>query len=177
MNKKTIFLDRDGTLIVDKDYLNDPNLVEFLPNAIAGLKKLKELGYIFIVVTNQSGIFRGLVTEEQMHAIHQRMDIELAKHNLEIAAYYFSPEGPDSKSLMRKPNSGMIEQAIIEHGVDRQNSWMIGDKMSDVEAGHRAKLKTIFLHGKENPRDSNFQMAEYELDDLLQAANQIANKA
>ena len=143
--KPAIFLDRDGTIIVDKNYLNDENLVEFLPDAIAGLKHLQDMGFDLIVVTNQSGVARGLVSEDNLHKIHNRMDKELANYKVKIKGYYYSPHAADSNHPTRKPNPGMIEQAILEHKIDRTKSWMIGDKAIDVGAGINAKVKTIFI--------------------------------
>jgi D-glycero-D-manno-heptose 1,7-bisphosphate phosphatase len=143
--KPAIFLDRDGTIIVDKNYLNDPNQVEFLPQAVEALKELQTMGYKLIVVTNQSGIARGIVSEENLHKIHRRINEFLLPQGITIDAYYFSPHAADSDHPTRKPNPGMIEQAIKDHKVNRAKSWMIGDRMSDVQAGHNAKMRTVLL--------------------------------
>jgi D,D-heptose 1,7-bisphosphate phosphatase len=146
-----IFLDRDGTIIADKVYLNDPKLVEYLPNAIVGLKKFVAMGFKLIVITNQSGIARGLVTETNLIKIHERITADLAREGLRIDGYYHSPHAADSNHPTRKPNPGMIEQAIREHDIDRSRSWMIGDRMGDVGAGFNAQLKTILLTTSQEP--------------------------
>ena len=144
---KAVFFDRDGTLIVDKHYLNDPNDIEYMPGAFTALKKLSDAGYMLIVVTNQSGIPRGKVTEENLHQIHSNMQSEFEKHGFKIEEYYFSPHLPDSDHPTRKPNPGMLLQASEEHSVDLKSSWMIGDKDIDVEAGHRAGARSILFDG------------------------------
>lgn len=142
---KAIFLDRDGTFIIDKHYLNDPDGVEFLPGAIDALKQMVIQGYILIVVTNQSGVFRGLVDEEQLNQIHKRIDQELHQHGIKITQYYVSPHGPDSNHPWRKPNPGMILQGIKDYELDPKSCWMIGDKVSDAEAGVSSGMPSILL--------------------------------
>jgi D-glycero-D-manno-heptose 1,7-bisphosphate phosphatase len=167
-----IFLDRDGTIIVDKVYLNDPSLVEFMPNAIEGLKKFKALGFKLIVVTNQSGIARGLVTTENLEKIHERMTADLAAEGISIDGYYHSPHAAGSNHPTRKPNPGMIEAGIADHDIDRENSWMIGDRMGDVGAGHNAQLKTILLTSSKEQITT--PMPTLTCDDLLDCANFIS---
>lgn len=142
--KKAIFLDRDGTIIVDKNYLNDPEQVEFFPGAAEALKTLQN-DFLLIVVTNQSGIARGLVQVENMHLIHEKMQAVLKHHGVQIAAFYHSPQAADSNHPLRKPNPGMLIQAAKDHRIDLGASYMIGDKPIDVEAGHRAGTKSILI--------------------------------
>ena len=142
--KKAVFLDRDGTIIIDKNYLNDPEQVEFLPGAIEGLQALQK-DFLLIVVTNQSGIARGLVQVENMHLIHEKMQTVLKPHEVQIAAFYFSPHAADSNHPLRKPNPGMLIQAAKDLRIDLSASYMIGDKPIDVEAGHRAGVKSILI--------------------------------
>ena len=172
---KAIILDRDGTIIVDKIYLNDPDKIEYLPNAVAGLRKLRDEGYLFVVATNQSGIPRGIVSLENLHEIHNRIDVYLKSEGINILSYYYAPYMTESNHPMRKPNTGMAELAATEHNIDLKKSWFIGDKMSDVESGHRAGMRSIFLNGTEDPSKSDYKPAELECDDLLQAANFILN--
>ena len=150
---KAIFLDRDGTIIVDKVYLNDPNQIEYLPGVFEALKQLQAAGFIFMIVTNQSGVPRGLVTLENLHEIHRRIQLAFLEHGVEFQEFYYAPYHTDSDHPMRKPNPGMILKGVEDHQVDPQRSWMIGDRMIDVEAGHRAKMKTIMVGPRENPAD------------------------
>ena len=170
---KTIFFDRDGTLIYDKVYLNDPDQIEYLPGAFEALKQLRDGGFQFVIVTNQSGIARGLVTLEKLSEIHARMRAEFLRHGLQFAGIYFSPHAADSNHPSRKPNPGMLLTARDELGLDLSRSWMIGDRMGDVEAGHRAGCKTVLLAGAEVPSDSSFAPPTIFAHDLLTAAAEI----
>lgn len=164
--RKAVFLDRDGTIIVDKVYLNDPTGVEFFPGAIQALAELQRAGFLLIVVTNQSGIARGLVTEENLQAIHEQMQALLKSHGVSIDAFYHSPHAANSHHPMRKPNPGMLDQAAKEHRISLSESFMIGDKPIDVEAGHRAGTKSILL-SDEIPETCS---PEYVTADLTAAA-------
>ncbi len=171
---KSVFLDRDGTIIVDKVYLNDPDQIEFLPNAIQGLKSFVEMGFKLYVATNQSGVPRGKVTLEILHEIHRSIGEACNNHGIQIEKFYYAPYMTDSNHPMRKPNPGMLLEAGKEFGVDFKNSWMIGDKMIDVEAGHAAGARSILLTtSKEDPSKSNFTPPEYVAQDLLDCANFI----
>lgn len=143
--KSAILLDRDGTIIVDKNYLNSPDGVEFLPHAIEGLKAMAAKGYLLIVVTNQSGVARGLVQEENLQRIHKKMDEVLAQHGVKISAYYYNTAAADSDHPDRKPNPGMLLAAVRDHQLDPKKCWMIGDRKGDIEAGQRAQMRTIFI--------------------------------
>jgi len=172
---KAIILDRDGTIIVDKLYLNDPNKIEYLPHAFDGLQKFRDAGYIFVVATNQSGVPRGIVSLENLHEIHRRMDVKLKSEGIDVLSFYYAPYMTESGHPMRKPGIGMAELAAKEHNIDLTKSWFIGDKMSDVESGHRAGMKSIFIKGTEDPAKSDYAPAELECDNLLQAAEFIIN--
>ncbi len=155
--RKIIFFDRDGTLIIDKIYLNDPEGIEYLPGVFDGLKKLKSQGYSFIIVTNQSGVARNLVTIENLEKIHQNMKRDFAEHDIEILAFYYAPYSVESNHWMRKPNPGMIELGLKEFDGDRNQSWMVGDRMTDIEAGLKSQLRTAFINGTESPSTSVFK--------------------
>ncbi len=171
--KKTVFFDRDGTLIVNQHYLNDPELIVYLPHCMEALTLLRDNGFQFVMVTNQSGIAKGIVQVENMHEIHRRMIAKFREHGIEFAGIYFSPHASDSNHEMRKPNAGMLLQAGRELGVDFSKSWMVGDNMSDVEAGHRAGCRAVLLAGGDLSRDSKFAKPEVEADDLMTAAQRM----
>ena len=171
--KKTIFFDRDGTLIVDKNYLNDPDQIEFLPDAFESLRRLRDAGFRLTVVTNQSGMARGLVTLRNLDLIHDRIAEEFARHGVFFSGFYYAPYLPESNHWMRKPNPGLLERAALDHGFDLSLSWMIGDRMTDVEAGHRAGTRTILLHGPDSPELSSFNPPSAHLRGLLKAADFI----
>lgn len=149
--KKAVIFDRDGTLIVDKVYLNDPEQIKFLPETFEGLKILKDMGFVFFVATNQSGIPRGLVQIENLHEIHRRMNAELSEHGLKIEKFYYAPYMTDSNHPMRKPNPGMLLAAAEEYGIDLSQSWMLGDKDVDVLAGQAASCRTIVIKSDHTP--------------------------
>ena len=145
MSQKALLLDRDGTLIIDKNYLNDPKDIEYFPELFENFKKLKQAGFLFIVVTNQSGIPRGLVTEEQMQSIHDQIQKDFKSQGLKITQFYHSPHLPESNHPLRKPNPGMLLEAQKDHHLDLSKCWMIGDKDIDVFAGEKVNSKTLLF--------------------------------
>lgn len=150
--RKVIFLDRDGTINVEKSYLHKWEDFEFEKNAIEGLKELKNLGYEFIVVTNQSGIGRGYYTEEDLVTLNNQMTEKLKEFGIEILECFYCPHHPEKgigkykvDCNCRKPNPGMLLEGIKKYNVDIENSFMIGDKKGDLEAGKKAGLKSILV--------------------------------
>ena len=135
MSKPTIFLDRDGTIIVEKHYLSDPALVELEAGAAQGLKLLCDMGLTLVVVSNQSGIGRGKFSMETAHAMNARVAELLAEHGVSIAGWYMCPHAPGTDCSCRKPLPGMAHQAHEELGVPLAGCYVIGDKRIDVELG------------------------------------------
>ncbi len=150
---------------IDKVYLNDPAKIEYLPNAIEGLQLFRDLGYKLIVVTNQSGIARGLVTLDNLKLIHDIIRENLSQNGIDIAAFYFAPFSVESNHHMRKPNPGMLEAAARDFNLDLTSCLMIGDRETDVAAGITAGCQTVLL----GPSTSESK-AHYICDDLKQAA-------
>jgi D-glycero-D-manno-heptose 1,7-bisphosphate phosphatase len=174
---KAIFLDRDGTIIVDKVYLNDPNQIVYMPNCFEGLKLFRDMGYKIFVVTNQSGMPRGKVDLKNLDEIHRRISFECAKQGIQIEKYYYAPYMTDSSHFSRKPNPGMLMYAHWDFGIDFPNSWMIGDRMTDIEAGHRVGAKSILIKTSgENPADCSYEAPEFVANDLLDCALYIKSK-
>ena len=149
--KKAIFLDRDGTINVEKDYIYKSEDLVFEEGSIEALKTFKNLGYILIVVSNQSGIARGYFTEADLNIFNNNMNEILKKNGVEITEFYCCPHHPDGigkyKKVCecRKPNNKMIEDAIEKYNIDREKSYMIGDKISDIGAGLKSNLKTVLV--------------------------------
>ena len=149
--KKAIFLDRDGTINVEKDYIYKSEDLVFEEGTIEALKTFKNLGYILIVVSNQSGIARGYFTEEDLNIFNNNMNEILKKNGVEITEFYCCPHHPDGigeyKKVCecRKPNNKMIEDAIKKYNIAREKSYMIGDKTSDIGAGLKSNLKTVLV--------------------------------
>lgn len=171
--KKGVFFDRDDTLIIDKVYLNDVKLLEYMPGVFPALKKLKENNFELFIISNQSGIARGLVTEENLNLIHQKMAEDFAKHDIEFAGIYYCPHLPESNHPDRKPNIGMILKGQQEHGIDLKQSWVVGDRMTDVEAGHRAGCKTILLKTFYSRHSDEGRTPHFEATDLISMAEII----
>ena len=154
MKPRAIFLDRDGTLIEDSGYLDAPEKVHLLPGVAEAVRAFSELGFRVIIVSNQSGVARGLFDEETLTAVHDRAAEMLAQEGAHLDAAYYCPflAGDEATvaqyrldSPLRKPQPGMLLQAAEEHDLDLSASWMIGDALSDVEAGARAGCSTILL--------------------------------
>lgn len=145
--QKAVFLDRDGTLIYDEVYLADPSKIRFIPGAIAALRALAARGYALVVISNQSGVARGLIRPEQLAAVHARIDELLAAEGVHLAGAYHCVHGPDDGCDCRKPMPGMILQAARDLGLDLPSSVMIGDKPSDVQAGEAAGARGLLFTG------------------------------
>ena len=149
--EKAIFLDRDGTINVEKDYIYKSEDLVFEEGTIEALKTFKNLGYILIVVSNQSGIARGYFTEKDLNIFNNNMNEILKKNGVGITEFYCCPHHPDGigeyKKVCecRKPNNKMIEEAIKKYNIDREKSYMIGDKTSDIGAGLKSNLKTVLV--------------------------------
>jgi len=133
VKKKTIFLDRDGTIIVDKGYLADPAGVVLLPNAVKGMKLLLDNNFRIIVTTNQSGIARKYLTLKTLAAIHRNMKQQLARHGIKVAEIYYCPHGPHDSCKCRKPEPGMALKAKRKYGINLAETYGAGDKVRDVE--------------------------------------------
>ncbi|MEN2990030.1 HAD family hydrolase [Tistrella sp. BH-R2-4] len=130
--RRVALLDRDGTINLDTGYLADPDRFELLPGAVAGLRRLVDAGFGLVVVTNQSGIARGLIRPDALAAIHQRMRAMLAAHGITIDAIEICPHGPDDGCDCRKPLAGMVTRAAARLGFDPGRAILFGDKPSDI---------------------------------------------
>jgi D-glycero-D-manno-heptose 1,7-bisphosphate phosphatase len=151
--ERAIFADRDGTVIEDVGYISDPDLVRLLPGAAAGLAAVRDLGFRLVVVSNQSGVARKLITDEQARAVHVRFVSELERNGVRLDAVRYCPHGPDDDCPCRKPLPGLLVDAAEDLGLDLTRSFMVGDKPSDIEAGRRAGCTTVLL-AAENGRES-----------------------
>lgn len=154
MANKAVFLDRDGTLNVEKEYVHRIEDWEWIPGAIDALVVLKKAGFLVIVVTNQAGIARGYYTDAEVRHLHARINRELSKHDATIDGFYHCPHHPEfnAKCECRKPMSGMIYKAKHDFDITLDRSWLVGDKASDIHAGLSAGVKPILVltgYGKE----------------------------
>ena len=142
----TLFLDRDGVINVklEERYVRNSNEFEFMQGALVAISKLSKLFKRILIVTNQQGIGKGIMTEDDLNLLHSFMTSEIGKLNGKIDKIYFCPHLDTENCNCRKPNPGMINQAIADFPeIDRQNSYLIGDSDSDIEAGNRVNLNTV----------------------------------
>lgn len=147
--RAAVFLDRDGTIIEDVPYLSDPADIRFLPGAIESLARLRRAGFARVLATNQSGIGRGLFTEARLAEIHAQLEARLAAEGASLDAIYHCPAAPPRDDAPdcpdRKPAPGLLLRGARDLGIDLAASWMVGDKMSDVQAGLAAGCRSILL--------------------------------
>jgi D-glycero-D-manno-heptose 1,7-bisphosphate phosphatase len=159
--RPALFLDRDGTLNADTGYVDRPERVELLPGAAAAVARARALGYLVVVISNQSGVGRGLFGPEAVEQVNARLDELLlqADPDARMDAVYTCPHAPPADGEpgcgCRKPAPGLILKAIRTHHIDPARSWMIGDKPSDVEAGRAAGTRTVLLSEDGGPRGAD----------------------
>lgn len=179
---KAVFLDRDGTLNEERQYLCDPDKLVLIAGVEAGLRKLTVAGFQFFVVTNQSGIGRGYYAETDMHRVNERLAELLAKSGVRFRRIYFAPEAPEAPSRGRKPSPAFLWDARDEFGLDLQSSYMIGDKWIDLECGWNAGVRRSILvrsgYGREVELQSKPGLERaWICDGLEEAADWICNDA
>jgi D,D-heptose 1,7-bisphosphate phosphatase len=190
MTRRAIFLDRDGTIIEDPGYLSDPEQIKLLPGAELAIKSLRQAGYAIVIITNQSGVARGMLTEEKLATIHKTLKAKLADKQAPVDAIYYCPYHPEGtvaefarESDQRKPAPGMLLTAAAEMGLDLAGSWMVGDSPRDVSAGQRAGCRTVrILHPDTRPPElKSPDQEEFQPDatvrNLVEAARIILREA
>jgi D-glycero-D-manno-heptose 1,7-bisphosphate phosphatase len=165
-----VFLDRDGTLMEEVHYCADPALVRVYPGVPEALRKLKRAGFHTFIITNQSGIGRGLITEAQYRAVQKELLRQLGQGTID--ATYFCPDAPGVPSPRRKPEPGMVLEAAADYSLDLSRSFFIGDKTDDIECGRRAGVRAILVltgYGREQSCEPDFTAA-----DLTEAVDWIS---
>ena len=181
--RSAIFLDKDGTLIEDVPYNVDPAQVRYAPGAEAALCRLARLAAPLIVITNQPGIAFGLFAPAALDAVERRVAALFARCGARLAGFYACPHHPRGRvaayacaCLCRKPMPGLLQRAAVDHGVDLERSWFVGDILDDVEAGKRAGCRTVLIdNGNETewsrtPRNAHLRTPEHVVPDLDAAA-------
>ena len=182
MANKAIFLDRDDTLIEDPGYINNPDQVKLIEGAPEALSALKAMDYKLVVISNQSGVARGIVTEQALGEIHKRLEQLLVEKGVSLDRIYYCPFHPDGvipkyrrESEFRKPNPGMLLAAEKDMDIDLKESWMVGNSARDIEAGLRAGCRTIMLAGRTH--EQNLHLGEpnpdYKAVNLKEVVNII----
>lgn len=174
---KAVFLDRDGTINVHVPYLSKVKDFSLYPFAGEAIRRFNENNYKVFIITNQSGVGRGFFSERRLNKIHDKMLEDLRASKAEIDKIYFCTNLPEDQSDFRKPNSGMIIQAINEFDIDPHRSYMIGDRESDIVAGGRAGLKTFLVLTGYGQEESNFTDDwENKPDEIVKNINEASIK-
>ncbi|MDH5655462.1 MAG: HAD family hydrolase [Spirochaetia bacterium] len=170
---KAVFLDRDETLNHDPGYINDPEIIKLKDSAAEGLKLLSDAGYIFFILTNQSGVGRGKILPEQLDAVHKRLLEELEKHSIHIEKIYYCPHVDEDHCTCRKPKSGLLDQALSEYEIDIEKSFLIGDRIRDIIPGEKVRMKGILVFNKIAPSDKIPSNLIFMAENLIDAAGFI----
>lgn len=169
-----VLLDRDGTIIVEKNYLSAVNDLELLPGAVEGLRILHDAGFGLIVVTNQSGIARGKLTLETLAGIHAELERRLAAGGVHIEAFYQCPHLPEDECDCRKPKPLLAERAAADFGFELSRAFVIGDKPCDIDLGKNAGARTILVRtGYGREYEARGVRADFVADDLVEAARWV----
>jgi D-glycero-D-manno-heptose 1,7-bisphosphate phosphatase len=174
--QRAVFLDRDGTINVEKDYLYKIEDFEFIPGAPEAIKSLNQAGFLVVVTTNQSGVARGFYTEDDVMHLHRHIAAELDRYGAHVDVWLYCPHHPSGRGSYalpcncRKPLPGMLQEAAARHDIDLEHSTMIGDKLADIEAGEAAGCRTILVrtgYGRKDEADVGARTIV--CDDLLSA--------
>ncbi len=153
--RPAVFVDRDGTLVVERGYLSDPADLELLPRAVTALRRLAAAGFPVVVVSNQSGVERGLFPASRVHAAMARLRSLLRVHGIELDAIYFCPHRPEAGCACRKPGTALLERAADDLVLSLARSFMVGDKLLDVETAHNARARGVLVrtgYGRDEER-------------------------
>ncbi|UCE37026.1 MAG: D-glycero-beta-D-manno-heptose 1,7-bisphosphate 7-phosphatase [Thermoplasmata archaeon] len=174
MTNKAVFLDRDGTINEEVNYLSKIEQVKILPNSPKAIKLLNENGFKVIVVTNQSGVARGYFSKEDLENVNNHLRDELLNEGAVVDGIYFCPHHPDDGCDCRKPKTGMIVEAKADFDIEVSSSFIVGDKLLDLETGRKMGCKTVLVltgYGKDELKDkNNWEFTpDYIAEDLLDA--------
>ena len=178
--KRAVFLDRDGVLIEEKHYLHKPEDVAMFPGAGLALSQLQAEGFLLVVVTNQAGVGRGYYTLEDVHKVHERVRADYRQFGVEFTHIYVAPEAPHEPNRGRKPSPQFLFEARDTYGIDLSQSFMIGDKLIDLECGWNAGVRQSILirtgYGAKTETETARILSEKNalvVDDLPAAARAI----
>jgi D-glycero-D-manno-heptose 1,7-bisphosphate phosphatase len=168
--QRAVLLDRDGTIIIDHGFLGDPDRVELLPGAAAGLRRLHQRGHLLVIVSNQSGIGRGRISVSQVAQVNAKLAAVLHAAGAPADGSYYCPHAPEDRCSCRKPGIALVTQAARELGFDPANAVVIGDKSSDVELGQRLGAVTMLVSADGRASDGLPATPDFVVPDLTAAA-------
>ena len=174
---KAVFLDRDGTIARDVPYCSRPEDLEILPTVPQAIRLLNQHGFKVVVVTNQSGVARGYFSKEILRNIHDKMLDELARQDANIDAIYYCPHHPDDNCQCRKPKTGLLTQAAMEHNIELSTSFMVGDTEIDIVSGNTVNCKTILVTTGPKRGEDVVTRPDYIAESLLDASQWIIRYA
>lgn len=172
--RPVLFVDRDGVLVVEKDYLGDPAQVELFPGVGAALRSARAAGFTLIGLSNQSGIGRGYFGEAELDRVMQRLDEMLAVENAALDGFFYCPHHPEAGCRCRKPAPGLLEEAAAVVNRDTTASWMVGDKFSDVALGRDAGMGAVLVRTGYGARQEQRVLDRYKDDPLVAVADDLA---
>ena len=173
--RRFVVLDRDGTINVDRHFLADPAGFELIGGAADGMRRLAQLGLGLVVVTNQSGVGRGIVDNDALAAIHDEMARQLEAVGVRLDGVYWCPHRPEDGCACRKPRTGLLERAAAELSFDPTEAFVVGDRPRDIEMGRAVGATTLLVrtgHGARFEREGRIR-ADHVVDDLREAAEVI----
>ncbi len=173
--RPAVFLDRDGTINEDTGYLSDPKEVRLLPGSAEAVKRLNRASIKVVVVSNQSGVGRGYFTDSDLSAVNKRLKELLKKEGAAVDGLYYCPHHPDDNCGCRKPNTGLTSKAALEHGIDLARSYVVGDKVSDIELAKNAGAKGILVLTGDGVKEKGrlIRPADFVAKDLSEAVRWI----
>jgi D-glycero-D-manno-heptose 1,7-bisphosphate phosphatase len=175
VTRRFVLLDRDGTINEEIGYVLRPEELRLIPGTLEALRELRDLGLGLVVVTNQSPIGRGMLSEEGLQVIHDRLRELLAEGGVSIDDIEYCPHVPDAGCACRKPGTAMVERAARKHGFDPAQAWVVGDHVGDARLGRAVGARTILVltgHGEEE-REAAGSLADPVVGDLREAAGVI----
>ena len=180
--RPAVFLDRDGTIAEDVGYLNHASRFRMFPFAAAAIHRLNEAGLPVIVVTNQSGVGRGYFPESLVHDVNELMTEQLAEAGAKIDAIYYCPHISADNCNCRKPRTGMLDRAALEHALDLQRSFVVGDRYGDIQLARNAQARSILVRTGYGEGELTWHAAnwlvqpDFVAEDLMQAADWILSQ-
>lgn len=172
-----IFVDRDDTLMVDVKYCDNPELVQLMPGAAEGLRSLRKAGYKIVVITNQSGVGRGLFSLETLQKVNEKLRSDLRERGADYDALYYCPHTPEDGCDCRKPKPGLLLRAARELGIDLSSSYVIGDRELDIQAGRAAGTRTVLVSNRHMKKNEPLTRPDLVVGNLSEAAIMINGDA